>query len=316
MKRVLVSIILFFVLVISLSACAAKKPSEKLYVLSRDRDAVWLVGADGAEKVMDVPEDALSAALEGDTFWYANEAKLVKIGVADGTHAEFEIPASDWKGRIVPAGDEAYIVLNLNGGGAELYESGFIYRVGPDGAELVSEHKTSLHWPFVVDGDTVFFTDDRTNKVFRINPDGKLTRFERADGTPWPNCISLDGGRIYISWVGRCYSYDAETGGDEKLETIFGPVSSSQAVIRSVDYVSSAVAHDGWLYYGTSDPSGSEIWFVGRRIADGKTVRFGSVDDVFFYSLDSVVSFGEQGFVVADGYQKEVFRYFPYYSGE
>ena len=315
MKRA-ISLIIAAVLVLSLAGCAAEKPDEKIYVLSRDRDAVWLVGADGAEKVMDVPEDALSASLEGGTLWYANETKLVRVGAADGSRTEFDLPASDWKGRIVPAGDEAYIALKLNGGGAELFESGFIYRVGADGAELVTEHKTSLHWPFTVDGSSVYFTDDRTRKIFRVDPDGKLTRFEREGASPWPTCISSDGGRLYVSWIDHCFSYDAATGGDEREETIFGPVSPSPTVIKSVDYVHSALAHDGWLYYGAGDPSGSEVWFMGRRIADGKTVRFGTVEDVFFYSFDSVVTFGEQGFVVADGYQKEVFRYFPYYSGK
>ena len=311
MKRA-ISLIIAAILVLSLAGCAAKKPDEKIYVLSRDRDAVWLVGADGAEKITDVPEDALSVSLAGDKLWYANETALARIALPDGSLTEYELPEMEKKGRIVGFDDEAYIAL-----GAQMSsESGFIYRVSSEGAEIVTQHKASLHWPFAVDGDSVYFTDDRTRMIYRVDPDGKLTRFERSDGNPWPDCISSDGGRLYVSWVGRCFSYDAETGGDEKLETIFGPVSPSPTVVRSVDYVSYTMAHDGWIYYGTGAPSGSEVWFMGRRISDGKTVRFGTVEDVFFYSFDSVVTLGEQGFVVADGYGKEVFRYFPYYSGK
>ena len=71
-------------LFLALSGCSGKTPDEKLYVLSRERDAVYLVGAKGSEKVMDVPADALLADVSGSSLWYATETALIQLGLADG----------------------------------------------------------------------------------------------------------------------------------------------------------------------------------------------------------------------------------------
>ncbi|NLV51412.1 MAG: hypothetical protein GXY20_12055 [Clostridiales bacterium] len=318
MKRISDPVLIIVLLVLSLAGCTAKKPAEKLYVFSHEREEVWLVGAEGAEKIFDVPEDALSADISGSTLWYANGTTLARLGLADGSRAEYALPGNNGVGYfMVAAENEAFIALTAGKTGN--FDTGDIYRVGESGAERVtSGNVLTPNVPFAVDGGSVYYlTGDL--KLMREDADGKLTEFERP---AFPiTCLSVDGGRVYASWAADCRSYDAATGGDERFETAFGSVSQEQgAITADEDSLSFAVAHNGWLYYpvaNTENKGSDDVYrFMARRISDGKTVEYAVVGEVFVYSFDNVVTFGEQGFVFDDGYQRDTFRYFPYYQGK
>lgn len=316
MKRISCSVLIVVLLVLSLVGCAEKKPAEKLYVLSHERGEVWLVGAEGAEKTLDVPEDALSANISGSTLWYANGTTLVRLGLADGSRAQYALPGNHGVGYfMVAAENEAFIALCTGKTGN--FDTGDIYRVGESGSERVtSGNVLTANIPFAVDDGSVYYlTGDF--KLMREDADGKLTEFERP---AFPiTCLSVDGGRVYASWAADCRSYDAVTGGEEKFETAFGSPEQG-AITADEGSLSFAAAHNGWLYYPVanivSKSSDDAYRFMARRISDGKTVEYAVVGEVFFYSFDNVVTFGEQGFVFDDGYQRDTFRYFPYYQGK
>jgi hypothetical protein len=177
--------------------------------------------------------------------------------------------------------------------------------------------------PFAVDGGSVYhavFGWNSTTGLVREDADGTVTEFD------WPGfpliCLSVDGGRVFACWMAGCRSYDAATGGDEKIETSAGTFSAEDALPDEYVELTDAQAHDGWLYFWTyRNPDSSvtitkPMLFMARRIYDGKTVGYTKCDDVGFYAFENVVTFGEQGFVINDGYQKNEFRYFPYYSGK
>ncbi len=329
MKRA-ISLIIAAVLVLSLAGCAAEKPSEKLYCMSHEREAVWLVDANGSEKVFELPEDVLTAGICGSRLWYTEDgAALVRVDLADGTREEFELPENSGVGYFMIAEeDAAYVSLcTVRTEEAPNYKvevKGAIFRVGADGAEPVTgEYDWNETLPFAVDGGSVYhavFGWNSTTGLVREDADGTVTEFD------WPGfpliCLSVDGGRVFACWMAGCRSYDAATGGDEKIETSAGTFSAEDALPDEYVELTDAQAHDGWLYFWTyRNPDSSvtikkPMLFMARRISDEKAVEYTKCDDVGFYAFENVVTFGEQGFVINGGYQKNEFRYFPYYSGK
>ncbi|MBR5708359.1 MAG: hypothetical protein IKX41_03150, partial [Oscillospiraceae bacterium] len=245
MKRIL-TFVLAAALVLSLAACAktpGAEPPEKLYVLTHQREAVYLVGADGAEKVYDLPGPMMTADVCGSVLWYVEGDSLVRVGLADGSKTEYALPENEGGGYYMFAAEnEAYVALangqydNLHTG--EIYRAGEddayvdiadgqydnlytgeIYRVGANGAEQVT-HGYAYYMttcPFTVDGGSVYFLAGGVPagselKLVREDADGTRVEFERP-GFPL-FALSVDGGRVYACWAYDCRSYDAATGGD------------------------------------------------------------------------------------------------------
>ena len=307
MKRFL-SILIVLALVFSLAACAAKKPAqpaEKLYALTHEREAVYFVGADGAEKVYDLPRSGMTADVSGSTLWYVEGYSLVRVGLADGSKTEYALPENAGVGpALVGAENEAYVMLAS--GKADGFFTGAVYRVGANGAERVtSEYDWFENSTFAVDGSSVYYVD-RENKLVREDADGKRTVFDWP-GFPVTNGLSVDGGRLYACLAAECRSYDAVTGGDERIESG-----------EEDETINIAVAHGGRLYYlaPSKDPTDSALLLKARSISDDKVVTFAKTADVGFYTLGAVLTFGERGFVLDDGYQTDDFRYIPYDAGE
>ncbi|MCR5648527.1 MAG: M56 family metallopeptidase, partial [Oscillospiraceae bacterium] len=295
------------------AACLAKAEAfyagltERLYCLTHERDAVWLVGLDGAEKVYDLPEGTQTAAVAGSTLWYATEDELVRVDLADGSRREYALPENTWAGYYMYAEENAACIPLFTGEPG--HASGAIYRFGDGGAERVtSGNVMSGTYPFAVDGRSIYYLTDGELLV-REAPDGTVREFERPL-LPLGS-ISVDGGRVYTAGsFGGCTSYDAATGGGERMETGAGG-----------EIIHSCTAHGGWLYYpiGNPDMTGADdaALLMARRISDGKAVEYAKCTDAFtFYTLPFLVTFGEQGFVLDDGYQRDDFRYIPYYTAD
>lgn len=306
MKRFLI-LLIALALILSLAACAKApaQPAEKLYALTHEREAVYLVGADGAEKVYDLPRSGMTADVSGSTLWYVEGDSLVRVGLADGSKTEYALPENAGVGpALVGAENEAYVMLAS--GKAEGFFTSAVYRVGANGAERVtSEYDYFENSTFAVDGSSVYYVD-RENKLVREDADGKRTVFDWP-GFPVIFGLSVDGGRLYACWAAECRSYDAVTGGDERIESG-----------EEDETINIAVAHGGWLYYlvPSKDPTDSAQLLKARRISDGKIVEYAKTADVGFYTLGNVLTFGERGFVLDDGYQTDIFRYIPYDAGE
>ncbi len=295
------------------AACLAKAEAfyagltERLYCLTHERDAIWLVGLDGAEKVMELPEGVQTAAVAGSTLWYATEDELVRVYLADGSRREYALPENTWAGYYMYAEENAACIPLFTGEPG--HASGAIYRFGDGGTERVtSGNVMSGTYPFAVDGRSIYYLTDGELLV-REAPDGTVREFERPL-LPLGS-ISVDGGRVYTAGsFGGCTSYDAATGGGERMETGAGG-----------EIIHSCTAHGGWLYYpiGNPDMTGADdaALLMARRISDGKAVEYAKCTDAFtFYTLPFLVTFGEQGFVLDDGYQRDDFRYIPYYTAD
>ena len=298
---------------LALSGCAAKAPDEKLYVLSRERDAVYLVGAKGSEKVMDVPADALLADVSGSSLWYATETSLIRLGLADGSRTDFGLAEDEYKARLLAFEDEAYIQLRDNVG------SGKILRADAEGLTRVTGKTVCDRYPdipfAVADGAVYYFSNGAA--LWREDVQGRT----HLDIVRSPlSGMSVDRGRVYLCGADGCFSYDAPTGGDERLELAFGSVEASELprAVYSFEIIKTAAAHGGWLYWPAANPKSrgadDAVLLMAKRVSDGLTVEYAKMADVFGYSFDSVVTFGRQGFVVSDGYANETFRYIPYYS--
>lgn len=311
MKKRISTVVSVVVLVfaLSFSGCFTKKtdekPAEKLYALTHEHEAVYLVGSDGAEKVYDLPERGMPADLSGSTLWYADGNTLVRVALESGEKTEYALPENAGVGpALVGAENEAYVMLAS--GEADGFITGAIYRVGSNGAERVtSEYDYFENSTFAADGSSVYYVD-RENKLVREDADGKRTVFDWP-GFPVTFGLSVDGGRVYACWAADCRSYDAATGGDERIESG-----------EEDETVKIAAAHGGWLYYlvPSKDPMDSAQLLKARHISDGKVVEYAKTADVGFYTLGNVLTFGERGFVLDDGYQTDIFSYFPYDAGE
>ena len=312
-KFCLFAICAALVLALALSGCAPEAPDEKLYVLTRERDAVWLVGAKGSEKVTDVPADALLADVSGSSLWYATETALVKLGLVDGSRTEFELPADEYKVRLLAFEDEAYIQTRTNVG------AGRVLRADAEGLTRVTGktvYEREPQIPFAVEDGAIYYFSNGA-PLWREDEQGR-THLDIA-GYPL-YAMSVDRGRVYLCGADGCRSYDAATGTDERLELEFGSVDASSLprAVYSFEIIKTACAHDGWLYWPAANPKSrgadDAVLLMAKRLSDGLTVEYAKTADVFGWSFDSVVTFGRQGFVVADGYATETFRYIPYYS--
>ena len=304
MKRITAAALAILILSLTLAGCAAKTPDEKIYALTKELDAVYLVGADGAEKVYDLPDGAITAAVSGGTLWYADETALVRLDLADLSRREYELPENNGVGFYMSAEEnEAYVMLCT---GRE--NTGAVYRIGESGTERITKEQTLfLNTPFVVDGGSVYHVTGN-DELVREDADGALTVFERP-AFPLNHTMSLDGGRVYTCWAADCRSYDAATGGGERIETGVGG-----------EALPNAKAHDGWLYYfgANYENRGSDdvMRLMAKRISDGRTVEYARTADLSFYAFDRVVTFGERGLVINDGYEQNDFRYVLYYTGK
>lgn len=318
MKRIAAAIISVLILALALAGCAAKTPDEKIYALTKELDAVYLVGADGAERVYDLPDGAITAAVSGDTLWYADETVLVRLDLADLSRREYELPGDEWPRRIRAVEDEAYIALYNSVG------VGKILRADEDGIERVTGKTVDDFYPFPVRAQFAV----ESGAVYYFSANGPLWREVAGGRTHLINrrgtvyCLSVDGGRIYICADADCRSYDAVTGGDERVELEFEVISEAELphVVSSADIIRTAAAHDGWLYYFVTNfeyKGGNDAMrLMAKRISDGKTVEYARTDDLGFYPFEAVVTFGERGFVINDGYCQNDFRYVPYYTGK
>ena len=296
---------------LALSGCAAKAPDEKLYVLSRERDAVYLVGAKGSEKVMDVPSDSLLADVSGSSLWYATETSLIRLGLADGSRTDFGLAEDEYKARLLAFEDEAYIQLRDNVG------SGKILRADAEGLTRVTGKTVCDRYPdipfAVADGAVYYFSNGAA--LWREDAQGR-THLDIVRSPLYG--MSVDRGRVYLCGADGCFSYDALTGGDERLELAFGSVEASELprAVYSFEIIKTAAAHGGWLYWPAANPKSrgadDAVLLMAKRLSDGLTVEYAKMADVFGWSFDSVVTFGRQGFVVSDGYANETFRYIPY----
>ncbi|MBR5114943.1 MAG: hypothetical protein IK101_06570 [Oscillospiraceae bacterium] len=300
-------------LALALSGCSGKTPDEKLYVLSRERDAVYLVGAKGSEKVMDVPADALLADVSGSSLWYATETALIKLGLADGSRTEFKLAADEYKTELLAFEDEAYIQQRTNVG------AGKVLRADADGITRVTGktvYERAPQVPFAVEDGAIYYFSNGA-PLWREDAEGR-THLDIVRSPLY--AMSVDRGRVYLCEADGCFSYDAATGTDERLELEFGSVDASELprAVYSFEIIKTAVAHDGWLYWPAANPKAKgaddAVLFMAKRLSDGLTVEYAKMADVFGYSFDSVVTFGRRGFVVSDGYASETFRYIPYYS--
>jgi hypothetical protein len=300
-------------LALALSGCAAKAPDEKLYVLSRERDAVWLVGAKGSEKIMDVPADALLADVSGGSLWYATETSLVKLCLADGSRTEYDLPEDEYKVELLAFEAEAYIQTRTGAG------AGRIFRADAEGLTRVTGktvYDREPVVPFAVEDGAIYYFSNGA-PLWREDAQGRT----HLDIVSYPLYgMSVDRGRVFLCGADGCYSYDAATGTDERLELEFGSVDASELprAVYSFEIIKTAAAHDGWLYWPAANPKAKgaddAVLLMAKRLSDGLTVEYAKVADVFGYSFDSVVTFGRQGLVVSDGCETETFRYIPYYS--
>jgi beta-lactamase regulating signal transducer with metallopeptidase domain len=332
-RQVLAVALAAVVIAVAAAGCVfagAKKPApEKLYVLSHQREAVWLVGADGAEKVCDLPDTAATADVCGSILWYADGTSLVRVALENGEKTEYALPENEGVGYYMFAEENAAYVALADGHYDNLY-TGEIYRVGADGAEQVT-HGYAYYMttcPFAVDGGSVYCLAGGVPagselRLVREDADGTRVEFDRP-GFPL-TCISVDGGRVYACWAYDCRSYDAATGGGERIETAFASVPSARRVktagaTENGSLPHSAAARGGWLYYaaGNYEFEGADdsTLLMARRISDGKLVEYAAAEDVGFYGFDSVVTFGERGFVLNYGYWEDKFVYIPYYDGK
>ena len=329
-RQVLAVALAAVVIAVAAAGCVfagVKKPApEKIYALSRGVDAVWLVGADGAEKVMDIPEEAVGGkCLSGGALWYSTGDFVVRIALADGSRTEYPVPeglsADHWMWAVTE--DEAYILLSSFD---DLeFSSGDVYRFGDGGVTLVSDGTGSVALSGIgVDGGSVYYLAGPvgSRKVVRKDADG--TSVESARPFSTIGCLSVDGGRVYVGNGFDLRSYDAATGGDERIETAFASVSSLQRVRTADDgeRLNYAIAHDGWLYYikgnyEATNLSDSAV-LLARRLSDGRLVEYAAVPEAAaWYSVYRVVTFGERGLVLNTGdYLTDEFVYIPYYDGK
>ena len=326
-RQVLAVALAAVVIAVAAAGCVfagVKKPApEKLYVLSHERESVWLVGEKGSEKVCDLPDTAATADVCGSVLWYADGTSLVRVALENGEKTEYALPENEGVGYFMFAAEnEAYVAL-ADGHYDNLY-TGEIYRVGANGAEQVT-HGYAYYMttcPFTVDGGSVYCLAGGVPagselRLVREDADGSRTEFD------WPGfpltCISVDGGRVYACWAGDCRSYDAATGGDERIETAFASVSSLQRVRTADDGVrlNYAIAHDGWLYYINGNYENTDLTLFARRLSDGRLVEYAAVPEAAaWYSVYRVVTFGERGLVLNYGDRTDEFRYIPYYGGK
>ena len=297
-----------------------KAAPEKIYALSRGVDAVWLVDGEGSEKVFDLPETAESAAVAGSTLWYSTEGSVVRVGLADGSRTEYPFPEglSAGYGMWYVTEDEAYILLSDFD---ELeFSTGDIYRFGEAGAELVTDGTGAVSLSAIgVDGGSLYYLTGSTGERRLVceRADGTLTVYDRPGLSLYG--MSFDGGRVYASGNALCRSFDAATGGDERIETAFASVSSLQRVRTADDGVrlNYAIAHDGWLYYINGNYENTDLTLFARRLSDGRLVEYAAVPEAAaWYSVYRVVTFGERGLVLNYGDRTDEFRYIPYYSGK
>ena len=305
MKRIIAAALAILILALTLAGCAAKTPDEKIYALTKELDAVYLVGADGAERVYDLPDGAITAAVSGGTLWYADGAALIRLDLADLSRREYELPGDEWPRRILAVGDEAYIALYNSVGG------GKILRADEDGIERVTGKTVEDFYPFpvraqfAVEAGAVYYFSNG-GPLWREVAGGRTHLINRR-GTVY--CLSVDGGRIYVCADADCRSYDAATGGGERIETGVGG-----------EALPNAKAHDGWLYYFVTNYEtkgvGDTMRLMAKRISDGKTVEYARTADLGFYPFEAVVTFGERGLVINDGYEQNDFRYVLYYTGK
>lgn len=328
-RQVLAVALAAVVIAVAAAGCvfagAKNAAPEKIYALSHERDAVWLVGEDGAEKVYDLPDTAENADVFGSVLWYSTEGCVVRLALESGAKTEYPLPEglSAGYGMWYVTEDEAYILLSAFDGYE--YATGDVYRFGDGGVELVTDGTGSVALTSIaVDDGSLYYQADRNSerKILRKGADGALTVYDRP-GLPLYG-LSVDGGRIYASWDRDCRSYDAATGGDERIETAFVSVSSARrvkTVSEAEDGVSIgyAITHDGWLYYIRGNYESRDLSLFARRLSDGRLVEYAVISEeaAAWYSIFRVVTFGERGLVLNIGdYVEDRFVYIPYYDGK
>lgn len=302
MKRSIPVVLAILILIPLLAGCAIKKASEKIFCLTHEREAVWLVSTEGSEKVFDLPDTMLTAGIIGDKLWYSDGMKLVRVTLKDGSSKEYTLPENKGIGFfMVPRENDAYVMLAT--GKTENFDTGGIYRVGENGTECITRGNVLIGtYKFIVENGSVYYLTDN-NKLVRENADGNRTEFEWP-GFPMLN-LSIDSGRVYACWAAECRSYDAVTGSDERIE--FGDGSEPIQI---------AEADGGWLYYlvTNGETSGADDTFIlkARSNSSGRIIDYAKTADIGVYAFGDVVTFGEQGFVLDDGYQQDEFKYILY----
>ena len=300
MKKLLICVLLFAVL-LTLPACQKQEAkSEDIYFISQaDYEKKTYVmhysGGDVIENVYELHSDI--ACIDGSKLYYALDKTIHIVELTDSSSEEYAVLPDD---IIALAGDSNGVYAMCR----PLYGNHryVIYKVTPEESTRIDENGViPLHYPMTTGDGYLFYRGQNPDALMAYNAtEGKTTQIYSGGAGQ----LTYDSGFIYHAVLHRTAKVNIETG-------------EASFVQRGI-----SAPHEGFLYYAHQlfcEETASHLYEIFRR-KDDDIELCGKVQlpSMGFHELSDLITFGEYGFITqgVKHFDPTEYTYFPYGSTE
>lgn len=299
MKKLLICVLLFAVL-ITLPACQKQDAkSEDIYFISQaDYEKKTYVmhygGGDVIENVYELNSDI--ACIDGSTLFYAEAETVYKVDLTSGEISEYAV-MPDKISQLTADNNCVYAMCRPLFGPSRHV----IYKVMPSEYTRIDESGVlNNHGSMLADGGYLFFMDLNTAALMAYNSEsGETVQVSGAIS----GIINYTTGFIYANILHETYLIDIKTG--------------EQTFIRR----GISATHGDFIYYAHQlfCESGNNLYEIFRRKGDDiELCGTASLPSMGFHELSDLITFGENGFITqgVKHFDPTEYTYFPYGSTE
>lgn len=299
MKKLLICVLLFAVL-ITLPACQKQDAkSEDIYFISQaDYEKKTYVmhygGGDVIENVYELHSDI--ACIDGSTLYYADAETVYKVDLTSGEVSEYAV-MPDKISKLAADNDCVYAMCRPLFG----LSRHVIYKVMPSEYTRIDESGVlNNHGSMLADGGYLFFMDLNTAALMAYNSEsGETAQVSGAIS----GIINYANGFIYANILHETYMIDIKT-------------SEQTFIQRGI-----SATHGDFIYYAHQlfCESGNNLYEIFRRKGDSiELCGTVSLPSMGFHELSDLITFGEHGFITqgVKHFEPTEYTYFPYGSTE